>query len=134
MGFVDDDGYLYVCDRAADMVISGGVNIYPAEIEAVLVLMPGVRDCAVFGIPDEEFGESLAAAVQTEAGVVLSPRIFRLSAGKNRELQGTAGDHLPRRAAARGKRQDLQAAPAGAVLGKDRAPDLGSGLIGGASR
>jgi long-chain acyl-CoA synthetase len=66
MGFVDDEGYLYVCDRAADMVISGGVNIYPAEIEAVLTLMPGVRDCAVFGIPDEEFGETLAAAVQTE--------------------------------------------------------------------
>jgi long-chain acyl-CoA synthetase len=66
MGFVDDEGYLYVCDRAADMVISGGVNIYPAEIEAVLTLMPGVRDCAVFGIPDEEFGEALAAAVQTE--------------------------------------------------------------------
>jgi long-chain acyl-CoA synthetase len=53
------------------MVISGGVNIYPAEIEAVLTLMPGVRDCAVFGIPDEEFGEALAAAVQTETGVAL---------------------------------------------------------------
>jgi len=71
MGFLDDDGYLYVCDRASDMVISGGVNIYPAEIEAALTLMPGVRDCAVFGIPDEEFGEALAAAVQTETGVAL---------------------------------------------------------------
>src|SRR5437763_564999 len=48
MGFVDDEGYLYVCDRASDMVISGGVNIYPAEIEAALTMMPGVRDCAVF--------------------------------------------------------------------------------------
>jgi long-chain acyl-CoA synthetase len=66
MGFIDDDGYLYVCDRASDMVISGGVNIYPAEIEAALALMPGVRDCAVFGIPDDEFGEALAAAVQVE--------------------------------------------------------------------
>jgi long-chain acyl-CoA synthetase len=71
MGFVDDDGYLYVCDRACDMVISGGVNIYPAEIEAALALMPGVRDCAVFGVPDEEFGEALAAAVQTEPGTSL---------------------------------------------------------------
>jgi long-chain acyl-CoA synthetase len=53
------------------MVISGGVNIYPAEIEAVLALMPGVRDCAVFGIPDEEFGEALCAAVQCEAGTKL---------------------------------------------------------------
>jgi long-chain acyl-CoA synthetase len=71
MGFLDDEGYLYVCDRASDMVISGGVNIYPAEIEATLALMPGVRDCAVFGIPDEEFGEALAAAVQTEPGTNL---------------------------------------------------------------
>ena len=71
MGFLDDEGYLYVCDRASDMVISGGVNIYPAEIEATLAMMPGVRDCAVFGIPDEEFGESLAAAVQPEPGFPL---------------------------------------------------------------
>jgi long-chain acyl-CoA synthetase len=71
MGFLDDEGYLYVCDRASDMVISGGVNIYPAEIEATLAMMPGVRDCAVFGIPDEEFGESLAAAVQPEPGFSL---------------------------------------------------------------
>ena len=55
------------------MVISGGVNIYPAEIEAVLIAMPGVRDCAVFGIPDEEFGEALCAAVQPDAGAQLSP-------------------------------------------------------------
>ena len=71
MGFIDDQGYLYVCDRASDMVISGGVNIYPAEIEAVLASMPGVRDCAVFGIPDDEFGEALAAAVQREPGASL---------------------------------------------------------------
>ena len=77
MGFIDDAGYLYVCDRASDMVISGGVNIYPAEIEAVLTLMPGVRDCAVFGIPDEEFGEALAAAVQTEAGSLLQSEDVR---------------------------------------------------------
>jgi long-chain acyl-CoA synthetase len=64
MGYVDADGYLYVADRKSDMVISGGVNIYPAEIEAVLVGMPGIADCAVFGIPDAEFGEALAAAIQ----------------------------------------------------------------------
>jgi len=71
MGYLDADGYLYICDRAVDMVISGGVNIYPAEIEAVLVGMPGVADCAVFGIPDAEFGESLAAAVQLLPGAAL---------------------------------------------------------------
>ncbi|MDA8107913.1 MAG: AMP-binding protein [Betaproteobacteria bacterium] len=71
MGYVDEAGYLYICDRAADMVISGGVNIYPAEIEAVLHAMPGVRDCAVFGIPDPEFGEVLAAAIEPEPGARL---------------------------------------------------------------
>jgi len=77
MGFLDEEGYLYVCDRASDMVISGGVNIYPAEIEAVLAMMPGVRDCAVFGIPDEEFGEALAAAVQSEPGIALEAEMIR---------------------------------------------------------
>ena len=64
MGYLDAEGYLYVTDRKSDMVISGGVNIYPAEIEGALLSMPGVADCAVFGIPDEEFGEALCAAVQ----------------------------------------------------------------------
>ena len=68
MGYLDAEGYLYVVDRKSDMVISGGVNIYPAEIEAVLMTLPGIADCAVFGIPDEEFGEALAAAVQRVAG------------------------------------------------------------------
>jgi long-chain acyl-CoA synthetase len=68
LGYLDDAGYLYIVDRRQDMVISGGVNIYPAEIEAVLMTLPGVADCAVFGIPDDEFGEALAAAVQTLDG------------------------------------------------------------------
>lgn len=68
VGYLDEDGYLYLSDRAVDMVISGGVNIYPAEIEAALITMPGVADCAVFGVPSAEFGESLAAAVQRQPG------------------------------------------------------------------
>ncbi len=71
IGYLDEDGFLFIVDRSADMVISGGVNIYPAEIEAALQMMPGVADCAVFGIPDEEFGEALACAVQAVAGVHL---------------------------------------------------------------
>lgn len=67
IGYFDEDGYLFLCDRATDMVISGGVNIYPAEIEAVLIEMPGVKDCAVFGIPDEEFGEALCAHIEPES-------------------------------------------------------------------
>jgi long-chain acyl-CoA synthetase len=64
IGYFDEDGFLYLCDRAKDMIISGGVNIYPAEIEGELAKMPGVADCAVFGIPDEEFGEAVCAVVQ----------------------------------------------------------------------
>lgn len=73
MGFIDEDGYLFICDRQSDMVISGGVNIYPAEIEACILLIPEVFDVAVFGIPDEQFGESLAAAIQLHTGAELSP-------------------------------------------------------------
>ena len=64
IGYLDDEGFLFIVDRQTDMVISGGVNIYPAEIEIALQGMPGVADCAVFGVPDDEFGEALAAAVQ----------------------------------------------------------------------
>jgi long-chain acyl-CoA synthetase len=71
VGYIDADGYVFICDRKRDMVISGGVNIYPAEIEAVLHGVPGVHDCAVFGIPDEEFGEALMAVVEPQAGVTL---------------------------------------------------------------
>ena len=73
MGYFDEDGYLFLCDRKRDMVISGGVNIYPAEIESALIGMPGVRDCAVFGIPDAEFGERLCAYIEPEADASLSP-------------------------------------------------------------
>ena len=73
VGHVDADGYLYLTDRASDMVISGGVNIYPAEIEAMLSELAGVRDSAVFGIPDEEFGEALAAHIEVEPGAPLTP-------------------------------------------------------------
>jgi long-chain acyl-CoA synthetase len=72
LGHLDGEGYLFVCDRKSDMVISGGVNIYPAEIEAVLITMPEVVDCAVFGVPHPEYGEALAAHVQTKPGCVLS--------------------------------------------------------------
>ena len=72
IGYFDADGYLYLCDRSKDMIISGGVNIYPAEIEASLHRMPGVADCAVFGIPDDEYGEAIHAVVQPQPGVTLT--------------------------------------------------------------
>jgi long-chain acyl-CoA synthetase len=77
MGYLDDEGFLFVCDRASDMVISGGVNIYPAEIEHALIGVPGVADCAVIGIPDAEFGESLAAHVVPLPGAALNAEGIR---------------------------------------------------------
>jgi long-chain acyl-CoA synthetase len=59
VGYQDEEGYLYLCDRARDMIVSGGVNIYPAEVEAALLSLPGVEDCAIIGVPDPEFGESV---------------------------------------------------------------------------
>lgn len=66
MGYMDEDGFLFIADRVKDMVISGGVNIYPAEIESVLHNYPGIKDCAVFGVPDEEFGEAVMAVLEAE--------------------------------------------------------------------
>jgi acyl-CoA synthetase (AMP-forming)/AMP-acid ligase II len=64
MGYLDDEGYLYLTDRISNMVISGGVNIYPRETEDILVLHPKVIDVAVVGVPDPDMGESLRAVVQ----------------------------------------------------------------------
>jgi long-chain acyl-CoA synthetase len=77
VGYIDQDGYVFICDRKRDMVISGGVNIYPAEIEAALHAVAGVHDCAVFGIPDDEFGEALMAVVEPQAGVTLDVASIR---------------------------------------------------------
>ena len=68
VGYQDADGFVFLCDRKRDMIISGGVNIYPAEIESVLIQMPGVRDCAVFGIPDDTWGEAVKAVVVLKPG------------------------------------------------------------------
>jgi acyl-CoA synthetase (AMP-forming)/AMP-acid ligase II len=68
VAFVDDEGYVSICDRKKDMIISGGVNIYPAEIEAVIHGHPQVLDAAVIGVPDEEWGERVYAVVQPKPG------------------------------------------------------------------
>jgi long-chain acyl-CoA synthetase len=77
VGYLDEDGYLYLCDRKTDMVIVGGSNVYPAEIEAVLLAMPEVQDGAVFGIPDETLGEVVAAAVQLMPGAAVDADAVR---------------------------------------------------------
>jgi long-chain acyl-CoA synthetase len=101
VGYLDSDGYLFVCDRGADMVLSGGVNIYPAEIEHALLRLPGVLDCAVIGVPDAEYGERLHAIVQPEPDAEIVPE--RLAAELRRVLAGfkvprtfTVAEMLPR--------------------------------------
>jgi len=68
VGYVDDEGYVYISDRKKDMIISGGMNIYPAEIEAVLYQHPDILDVGVFGIPDDEWGEKVHAVIQPKSG------------------------------------------------------------------
>ena len=69
IGYLDEDGYLYLCDRGSDLIISGGVNIYPAEIEGEIACHPKVADVAVFGIPHDEWGEEIKAVVEPADGV-----------------------------------------------------------------
>jgi acyl-CoA synthetase (AMP-forming)/AMP-acid ligase II len=101
VAYHDDKGYLYICDRKKDMIISGGVNIYPAEVEAVLYAHPQVLDAAVFGIPDDEWGESVYAVIQAKPGETIDldelrgfveTRVGRYKRPRQYELR----DELPR--------------------------------------
>ena len=132
VGYLDADGYLFLCDRKRDMVISGGVNIYPAEIENALIGMAGVRDCAVFGIPDDEFGERLFACIELEPDAALSSSaVQEFSARTAGQLQGAKGHPVPRRAAARGQRQDFQEQASRSLSGR---PASRRDVIGAESR
>jgi long-chain acyl-CoA synthetase len=86
VGYLDADGYLFLCDRKSDMIISGGVNIYPAEIEAELSLHPKVEDVAVFGIPHQDWGEEIKAVVRPAEGVradeALTQELLDYAAGR----------------------------------------------------
>jgi long-chain acyl-CoA synthetase len=75
MGYIDEEGYIYLTDRSTFMIVSGGVNIYPQEAENLLVMHPKLVDAAVFGVPNEEFGEEVKAVVQPAAGVLAGPEL-----------------------------------------------------------
>jgi long-chain acyl-CoA synthetase len=75
MGYVDEDGYMYLTDRSTFMIVSGGVNIYPQEAENLLVMHPKLVDAAVFGVPNDEFGEEVKAVVQCVEGVAQGPAL-----------------------------------------------------------
>lgn len=72
-GYLDEDGYLYLYDRVKDMIVSGGENIYPVEVENALHEHPAVRDCAVIGVPDERWGEAVKAVIVAEPGETIDP-------------------------------------------------------------
>ena len=131
VGYFDDDGFLFLCDRKIDMVISGGVNIYPAEVEAALLTHDAVADVAVIGVPDDDWGESVKAIVEpsagAEAGPVLADALVEPLPGANRPVQVPAQRRLRRGAAAPPERQDREAASARALLVRARTRHLTKG-------
>ena len=113
IGYLDEDGWLFISDRRADLIVSGGVNIYPAEIEAEILTMPEVRDAAVIGVPDEAKGEVVMAVIQLEHGVTISAddvrgyiadRIARYKVPRRVEFV----DELPREATGKLYRRKLR--------------------------
>ena len=68
IGYLDDEGYLFICDRLKDMVISGGENVYPAEVESVLYNHPDIAEVAIIGLPDDKWGEAVTAVVALHSG------------------------------------------------------------------
>ena len=117
VGHLDEDGYLFLSDRRIDMVVSGGVNIYPAEVEGVLAAHPAVADVAVFGIPDDEMGESVHAAVALRGGVTwgretetdLDRWCREQLAGYKRPRSYEVHDELPRNEAGKLSKRTLRA-------------------------
>lgn len=87
VGYLDEDGWLFLTDRSVDLIISGGVNVYPAEVEAVLITHPSVGDIGVIGVPDPEWGESVKAVVELQPGYEPSPALAE-------ELQTWARERL----------------------------------------
>ena len=109
IAYRDDEGFLYICDRKKDMIISGGMNIYPAEIEAALEHHPDIYEAAVFGIPSEEWGEIVHAVVVRRPGSALDEgAVIAVRPRASRALQGAPIVLLDGRTAEDRLRQDPQ--------------------------
>src|SRR3546814_5500234 len=76
-GYLDAEGYLFICDRIKDMIISGGENVYAAEVESIIAGHPAIREAAIVGVPDERWGEAVHAVIVLEAGETLGADEFR---------------------------------------------------------
>ena len=128
VGYLDEDGYLFLTDRSADLIISGGMNIYPAEAEAILLTHPAVGDVGVIGVPSAEWGEEVKAIVKLRPGVEASETLAReirgLLPGGARSLQMPAERGLRRATPPAGRRQAPQARTARALpsVGERKGP------------
>ena len=112
---------MYVHDRVKDMIVSGGENIYPAEVESALFGHPAVADVAVIGVPDERWGEAVKAVVVLKPGQTATPdELIGFARDADRRLQAAEDDRLHRRTAAQSVRQGAEARTAQAVLGRAR--------------
>ena len=122
VAYFDEEGFYYICDRKKDMIISGGMNIYPAEIEAALESHPDVYDVAVIGIPSEEWGESVHAIVVPRPGASPTPEAIAAFARRAPgRLQAAALGLVPAGASEDGIREDPEAGAARALLERARA-------------
>ena len=107
IGYLDDDGYLFIVDRLKDMIITGGFNVYSAEVEQALMQHPAVRDCAVIGLPDEKWGEQVTAVVEPKPGsAVDAPELIAFVKAADRQREGarsasSSGPSFRARASAR---------------------------------
>ena len=141
MGYLDEDGFLFLTDRSANLIISGGVNIYPAEIDAVLLEHPAVGDAATIGVPDDEWGEQVLAVVELQPGVAptaeLADELLEHLPRAAGPLQVPAVGRLRRAPAPPGQRQGLQAPAARpvpsrrCVAGRSRCCSSSSCLLAG---
>ena len=119
---VDDGGYVFIVDRAKDMIVSGGENVYTTEVENALASHPAVLELAVFGVPDERWGEAVHAEVVLKPGAdATESELIDHCRPIDRRIQGAPVDRDPRATAAQvGRRQDPQARHPGALLGRPR--------------
>ena len=125
-GYLDADGYLYIHDRVKDIIVSGGENVYPAEVENVLMGHPKIADVAVIGVPHEKWGETAKAVIVPAADVETSDdaaaEIIAYCEGRPGHVQMPDQRRLGDRIAPQSERQDPQEGPPRALLGGPRTP------------
>ena len=118
IGRLDEAGYLYVTDRAKDMIVSGGMNVYPAEVEAALAGLPGLAEVAVFGVPDERWGETVVAVAVVSDPALDEAAIIGAARERIASYKKPTRVRFARRAAPHGQPEDRQAGAAPAVGGR----------------